>query len=86
LNKDLTKKLTDEILFITHTVLEQNYFQFQDGFYIQKTGLTMGAPTSSILSEIYLQYIEHNKIFENLTYHNILGYFRYVDDILIASK
>jgi hypothetical protein len=44
----------------------------------------MEAPTSSILSEIYLQYIEHNKTLEILTNHNILGYFRYVDDILIA--
>jgi hypothetical protein len=80
----LDKKLTDEILSITHTILQQNYFQFQNNFFIQQTGLAMGAPTSSILSEIYLQYIKHNKILEIFTNQNIIGYFRYVDDMLVA--
>jgi hypothetical protein len=43
----------------------------------------MGAPTSTIFSEIYLQYIEHTSIFDILTQNNIHGYFRYVDDVLI---
>ena len=43
----------------------------------------MGAPSSSILSEIYLQYLEHTKIIGILTQHGVIGYFRYVDDILI---
>ena len=44
----------------------------------------MGAPSSSILSELYLQYTEHITIYDILMKHNILGYFRYVDDILIV--
>jgi hypothetical protein len=44
----------------------------------------MGAPTSAIFSEIYLQYIEHTSIFDILTQNNIHGYFRYVDDILLV--
>jgi len=51
---------------------------------MQIEGLTMGAPTSSILSEIYLQFLENNRIYKILTNHNIKRYFRYVDDILIA--
>ena len=43
----------------------------------------MGAPTSSILSEIYLQYIANSEIFNILTIYQIIGYFRYVHDILI---
>ena len=43
----------------------------------------MGAPTSSILSDIYLQYFENTIIFDILTQHKIAGYFRYVDDILV---
>jgi hypothetical protein len=46
----------------------------------------MGAPTSSIFSEIYLQYIENNKIFDVLLKHHVKGYFCYVDDILIVYK
>ena len=44
----------------------------------------MGAPTSSILSEIYLQYVEYTEICNILQQHNIICYFRYVDDILIV--
>jgi len=44
----------------------------------------MGATTSSIVSEIYLQYVEHTNIVEVLNQHKILGYFRYVDDFLIV--
>jgi hypothetical protein len=43
----------------------------------------MGAPTSSILSEIFLQFLEHSKICKILIENKIIAYFRYVDDILI---
>jgi hypothetical protein len=44
----------------------------------------MGAPTSSVLSEMYLQFMEDNKLYTILLRNNILGYFRYVDDVLIV--
>ena len=43
----------------------------------------MGAPTSSVFSEIYLQYIENTAIYDILINNHIIGYFRYVDDSLI---
>jgi hypothetical protein len=43
----------------------------------------MGAPTSAILAEIFIQYLEHNDIIQILQKHHILDYYRYVDDILI---
>ena len=43
----------------------------------------MGAPSSSILSEIYLQYLEKTKALSIMTKPGIEGYFRYVDDILL---
>jgi hypothetical protein len=44
----------------------------------------MGAPTSSLFSEIYLQSIENTNILDILLTHHIVGYFCYVDDILTA--
>jgi hypothetical protein len=44
----------------------------------------MGSLASSILSETYLQFLEHTKLTDILIKHQILGYFRYVDDILIV--
>jgi hypothetical protein len=44
----------------------------------------MGAPSSSIFSEIYLQYLENTTIYDLLVQYNIKGYFRYVEDILFV--
>jgi hypothetical protein len=46
----------------------------------------MGAPTSSILSKIYLKYLENTNIFYILLKHHIIGYLRYVDGMLIVFK
>jgi len=54
-----------------------------DQTYVQHDGFAMGAPTSSILSEFYLQHLENSKIYDILLNFNIMGYFRYVDDLLI---
>ena len=43
----------------------------------------MGEPTQSVFSEIYLQYLENTNIFDILVKHHTLGYFRYVEDILV---
>jgi hypothetical protein len=66
--------------------LDQNYFRYQDTIYVQTEGLAMGAPTSSLFSEIYLQHLEGTQIFDILLQHQIVGYFRYVNDILIAYR
>jgi hypothetical protein len=72
-----------EYLKLYEVVINQNYFTHNNNFYKQKEGLAMGAPSFTFLSEIYLQYVEFNYIVDIITKYNILGYFRYVDDILI---
>jgi hypothetical protein len=46
----------------------------------------MGAPISIIFSEIFLQHTEHRVIYDILTRNHIFGYFRYVDDVLLAYE
>jgi hypothetical protein len=65
------------------TVTEQNYFQLDQKYYKQTEGLAMGAPTSAILAEIYMQHMEHKQIYPISIKHKIVGYFRYVEDTLI---
>jgi hypothetical protein len=79
----LDEETTNELLRITQTIIEQNYFEFRNNSHTQQKGLAMGAPSSSILSEVFLQYLESTQIIDVLTNNNIRGYFRYVDDILI---
>jgi hypothetical protein len=53
---------------------------------LQERGLAVGAPTSSILSEVYVQYLENTTIYDILRAFKIEGYFRYLDDILIVYE
>jgi hypothetical protein len=79
-----TKKVQEEeIINILKLIMEQNYFRFNQQYYKQTEGLEMDAPTSAILTEIYIQYIVHNKLHPILKKHQIIRYFRYVDHILI---
>ena len=83
-NKNLVEEwLKRDIINLSKTIIDQNYFQFEELTYKQNDGLAMGAPTSSIFSEFYLQHHENSRIYDLLRNHNIAGYFRYVDDILI---
>jgi hypothetical protein len=43
----------------------------------------MGAPISAVLSEIFIQYMEHKYIYPILRTREIVAYYRYVDGILI---
>jgi len=90
--KEICKKnhidpnIIEDIIKLTTTITNQNYFQFMNENYVQTEGLAMGTPTSAILSEIYLQFLENNIIYNILKTHNIKGYFRYVDDILVICN
>jgi hypothetical protein len=81
-NNQIDSSIIDDITKLTKTITNQNYFQFMKENYVQAEGLAMGAPTSAILSEIYLQFLENSVIYNILKTHNIEGYFRYVDDVL----
>jgi hypothetical protein len=43
----------------------------------------MGAPSSGLISELFLQQIEHLHLTHLSTRHKIVNYFRYVDDVLM---
>jgi hypothetical protein len=62
-NNNVYEDVKTEISNIINIIIEQNYFQFNNKYYKQKEGLAMGAPSSAILSEIYLQYIEHSHVY-----------------------
>jgi hypothetical protein len=55
-----------------NAILEQNYIKFNDQFYSQNEGLAMDVPTSAILGETFVQYLEHTKIIRILDKHQIV--------------
>jgi ferric iron reductase protein FhuF len=81
----LPQNIKHELISLSDTVIAQNYFCYQDKTYVQTEGLAKGAPTSSLFSEIYLQHLKTTQIVNILLQHHIVGYFQYVNDILIVS-
>jgi hypothetical protein len=73
-----------EILTWYDIVTSQNYFTNGTNISIQKDGLAMGAPSSGILSEIFLQKLENTKPIDIANELQLITYHRYVDDILIV--
>jgi hypothetical protein len=73
----------EQTLTLITLILNQNYFYHDKKYYEQTNVLAMGAPTSALFADIFLQHIEHNFVISIISKRNILYYCRYVDDILI---
>jgi hypothetical protein len=71
---DITKTNQKDIIHLLKSVMEQNYFQFNQQYCKQTEGLAMGVPTSAILDEVYIQHMEHKQLCPNLEKHQIIGY------------
>jgi hypothetical protein len=52
-----------EMMKILGTILEQNYFQYNQKYYKQPKGLAMGAPTSAKLAETRIRHMEHKQLY-----------------------
>jgi hypothetical protein len=61
-NIEIYRNIQKETIHILKTVIEQNYFLVDQVYYKQTEGLAMGAPTSSILVETYIQHMKHTQI------------------------
>ena len=76
-------KQTQEQMKRFDTITSQNCYTHNGKRQIQNDGLAMGAPSSGLISEIFLQQMEHVHLARLSTKHKIIDYFRYVDDILL---
>jgi len=52
-------EITTQICKLLETILQQNYFIFQEQIYQPDKGIAMGSPISGIIAEIFLQHLEH---------------------------
>jgi hypothetical protein len=68
LNQKLVAPQTQrELLKWFDVITKQNYFAHKKQIVIQHDGLAMGAPSSGLIAEIFLQHIEHSHLV-HLTY------------------
>jgi hypothetical protein len=64
-------------------ITRQNYFTHNHDILSQHDGLAMGAPSSGLIAELFLQYTENAHLACLSHKHRIIDYFQYVDDILL---
>jgi hypothetical protein len=76
-------KAQQELLNWYDIITKQNYFAHKEQIVVQHDGLAMGAPSSGLIAEIFLQHIEHSQLTRLTHKHQIINYCRYVDDILM---
>ena len=69
--------------FMHGVLLNYNIFNTQTGTYKQRSGLAMGSPLSSSMSDIFLNLMETTLIEKFIKNKEILHWSRYVDDILV---
>jgi hypothetical protein len=75
LNMNNKKEIAkEEILSLLSVILEQNYININQQYYSKYEGLAIGAPTSALLSEVYIQHLEHTSIADILNKHQIIDY------------
>jgi hypothetical protein len=54
----------NEILNLYEAITKQNYFTNNGNIVLQEDGLAMSAPSSSIISELFLQHLEQTKLLQ----------------------
>ncbi|XP_060756578.1 uncharacterized protein LOC132867614 [Neoarius graeffei] len=82
---DRTNLTTDQICTLLDLCLTTTYFQFNESFYRQKHGCTMGSPVSPIVANLYMEEVEHKAL---TTFSGVAPshWFRYVDDTWVKIK
>ena len=58
LSKRNNALITQQMIRLLETILQQNYYTFMDNLYQTKKGISMGSPLSNTITEIFLQHLE----------------------------
>ena len=60
--KERTVLTVSDIILLLEFCLKNTYFSFQDQFYEQVEGATMGSPVSHIVANLYMEYLEQKAL------------------------
>jgi len=82
----ITPQIQQEILKWYDVITGQNYFTHDNDIIVQHNSLTMGAPSSGLIAEIFPQHIEHTHLPHLACKHKIINYCQYVDDIFLIFE
>jgi len=83
LKHELVTPQTQQEILKWYVITGQNYFTHNKDIILQYDDLAMGASSSGLIAEIFLQHIEHTHIPHLAHKHKIVNYCRYVDDVFL---
>ena len=67
---------------LANEILTKNYFKFDNVFYLQKQGVSMGSPFSPNYANLFMGKFEEDFVYTNNPFSPSLKcWFRYIDDI-----
>ncbi len=72
-----------DILDVFQVVLRSAYFEFEGKRYCQKQGLPMGSPVSVAVAELFMDFVEKNRLRYCPSNYKPIFYTRYLDDIFV---
>jgi hypothetical protein len=79
-HRNTDKMIEQQITRSLDTILQQNYFTYNNTIYQPHEGIAMGSPISCTVSEIFLQHFETHIIKHFLEIKSLILYKKYVDD------
>lgn len=85
LDCDLQGNTFEGISELLEFILENNFFQYDQKIYKQKSGLAMGTSCAPVVANLFVAYYE-NQSLKYLYSRGFLYYGRYIDDLIILFK
>ena len=79
-------QIRQELLNWHDTITHQNYVSSNGKILIQRDGLAMGAASSGLIAEFFLQNLEDTHLMQLFGKRSISAYFRYVDILIIYDS
>ena len=84
-NIHLSQFSVADIILLTKTIFQHNCFSWRRNFYQQLRGLAMGNRLAPILAILYMDRIENQAIYSDLSL-SISIYYRYIDDCITPAS
>ena len=82
--KERTVLAVSDIILLLEFCLKNTYFSFQDQFYEQVEGATMGSPVILIVANLYVEYLEQKAL--STAPHLPMFWHRFMDDTFVIHK
>lgn len=83
---EYTSEQQDFIMMLLDFVLSNNYFLFEDRYYLQTAGTAMGANVAPSFAIIFMNFLEESSIYPSPLFTAAKLYLRFIDDIFMVWK